>query len=477
MALGNHEFDYGPRALAGLLAESSFPILCANLDLSAEPALVPHVVPWVVKVVSGVPVGIFGLITEETPAISSPGEGVRFLPALEAADRAVRELRKRGARVVIALTHHGFHADRRLAGVVPNISVIVGGHSHTLLGPQPDCDGTYPCVEEGPNGVPVLVVQSGDMGKYLGDLQVTFDAHWVPSSWGGDAVPLEGGISEDEAMVGLVARETAGRVRMARTVVGSAAVSLEANGVRRGESALGNLVADAMLGSMRPGGAQIALMHAGNIRASIPVGPVTLGQVVDMLPYGNTLALVELTGEQLLSALESGVSRGEAARFPHVAGLRFAWDPSAPPDRRLVSVEVAHDRGFCPLNLGATYRVVTNNILLRGGDGYTVMQEGRHPRQTAISIVDAVADYLRRRSPVAPGIEGRIVRQRSPQAQHVLAPSDTECGSANGPRSGPSLRGLLRANMATLTWPATRGSAPAYLRKMTRRVQGQGSHQ
>lgn len=128
-----------------------------------------------------------------------------------------------------------------------------------------------------------------------------------------------------------------------------------------------------------------------------------MGQVLDVLPFGNTLALVTLTGVQLLAALENGVSQIElgAGRFPQVAGLRFTFTPNYPGNSRILGAEIQQaDGSFVMLDPTATYRVVTNNFLLTGGDGYVSFREGQNRVDTGFIMADIVADYIRANSPI-----------------------------------------------------------------------------
>ncbi len=178
--------------------------------------------------------------------------------------------------------------------------------------------------------------------------------------------------------------------------------------VRTKETNLGNLLADAMLEKMRPAGAQVAIMNGGGVRTSIDAGPITLGEVLEVQPFGNILTLVTITGAQLKEALENGVSQVEAVagRFPQVAGMRYTWNPAAAVGSRIVSVEV----GGAALDPAASYRLVTLNFLVTGGDGFSVLQSGTDKYDTGFLDSDVTAAYIAAHSPVSPAVEGRIVQ-------------------------------------------------------------------
>ena len=196
--------------------------------------------------------------------------------------------------------------------------------------------------------------------------------------------------------------------------VGTTAVELDSRRatVRLKESAIGNLIADAIREYTH---ADVALTNGGGIRGdrTYPAGTtLTRKDVLTELPFGNVVVLLEITGADLRAALEEGVSAVEdvAGRFPHVSGLHFVFDPKRPKGSRVLEVTV----GGKPLDPGATYKLATNEYLMAGGDGYASLKRAR-------PIVDAsggalmasvVIDYVAARGTVSPAVEGRIVEQK-----------------------------------------------------------------
>jgi 5'-nucleotidase len=189
--LGNHEFDKGPAVLLNnLLKRASFTIVSANVDIHAEPQLQGVTIqPYTVRKLGGEEVGIIGLTTVETPYISSPGKNLVFTDAVISVQKAASELAARGVDKIILLSHQGYSEDLTMAPQVSGIDVIVGGHSHTLLGDFSKIGlasaGPYPTQAMGRDGGKVLVVAANEWGKILGDLQVTFDPQGSIQSWKG----------------------------------------------------------------------------------------------------------------------------------------------------------------------------------------------------------------------------------------------------------------------------------------------------
>jgi 5'-nucleotidase/UDP-sugar diphosphatase len=174
---------------------------------------------------------------------------------------------------------------------------------------------------------------------------------------------------------------------------------------------LGNLVADAMLDRVADQGAQIALANSGGLRASIDAGDVTMGEVLTVLPFQNTLVTFQISGQGVIDALENGVSQVEEVkgRFPQVAGLKFIWDPSVNPNEgRVVEVMVASGAGFIPIDPLVKYMVVTNNYVLNGGDGYKMFRAGSNAYDYGPGLEVVLADYMAAQGVYAPYLDGRI---------------------------------------------------------------------
>ena len=200
MVVGNHEFDKGPEGTEHIISLAGFPVLGANLDVSAFKELSDKVKPYVVREVAGAKVGIIGLITPETREISSPGDKIGFLDVAETAEKYIAELEAAGVNKIILLTHQGYEQDKTLAARVKGIDLIVGGHSHTLLGDREVLGrlglaprGEYPTLVKGPSGDPVYIVQSWEWAKTVGVLDLSFDDAGLVTKAQGDAVLMVGG--------------------------------------------------------------------------------------------------------------------------------------------------------------------------------------------------------------------------------------------------------------------------------------------
>lgn len=403
MAVGNHEFDNGPATLARFAAAAHFPVLSANIDASADPHLAGKLRPYAVLDRDGLRIAVVGYTTEDTRTSSSPGPTIRFLPAEAALAAAAAQARGEGAQLVIGLSHLGVLRDRALA--VPGVSVVVGGHSHTLLSnTEPGALGPHPVVL--PSGT--LVVQAGAYGRYLGRLDLDIAADGRVVAWAGDCRHVGLNLPEDPAVAAIVAHYAAPLDALRRQVVAVLPAELDVAGCRVGECAFGNLVAEAMLAAS--GGADAAIMNAGGLRTGLRTGPVTYADVLGALPFGNLLASLRLSGADLRAAIEHGLGQLGRGGFPQVAGLRLTWSPAAPLGARLSELLIRQAGAWSPVDPARTYSVVTNSFLRSGGDGYTVLRdEAQHAYDGGPSVADLVIDALGHSASMA--ADGRVTRQ------------------------------------------------------------------
>lgn len=415
MTLGNHEFDEGCGALRQFLDAQPIPVVAANLAPERGcPLSGSRIRPFVVRTVRGEAVGIVGLANDRVTAQAQACPQTRFLDAAESLRQAVATLEAQGVRRIVALSHLGLSRDRELARTVDGVDVIVGGHTHTYLGPGSTV-GPYPLVERSPSGQPVLVVTAARATRYLGDLAVTFDARGIPVQWRGGPRELLPQAPRREDISALTARYAAGLERYQAETVGRHAVDMPdgMEACRSGECFGGLLLADALLEHARPQGAQAALVNAGSIRAAIPPGEVSRGRLLTAMPFGNGIVLREYTGRQLRQALEHGVA-GEGGLGPALlqpAGLRYSVDASRPVGSRIVAAEMVLPTGEAvPLQEQARYRVALPAYLARGGDGYAMLREGRPLPLKELTDAEAVAAYLAAHSPLERMCGGRIRR-------------------------------------------------------------------
>jgi 5'-nucleotidase / UDP-sugar diphosphatase len=370
-ALGNHEFDFGPEVAVERVAEATFPVVNSNVKTAAG-ELLPGTVETLLLEVEGFTFGFYGLTTPDTIEIASPGDTV-FEPVLETGLAMQTALREAGADIVVALVHTGWEEDLSLFRNQA-ADIILTGHDHDL---RVMYNGRTAMVESYAQAEYVtaidLVVERDEDGA----------VSWSPAFRVLDSAafdPAERGLALIQPLEAQLSAEL-------DVDIGEALVELDTQRatVRNQESNFGSLIADAIRNATD---ADIGLTNGGGIRGDRLYAPghvLTRRDVLSELPFGNTTVLVELSGADLLAALENGVSQVEegAGRFPQVSGLSFTFDAAKPAGERVVEVMV----GDQPLDPAATYRVATNDYMLGGGDGYASLGNG-------VVIIDAAAATL-----------------------------------------------------------------------------------
>ncbi len=417
MAVGNHEFDDGPAELAAFADLLDAPLVSGNLDLSRSNLLAGKVQNHVVLEVAGEKIGIISALATDTVESSSPGPDVLFQDEIESLRADVQTLTDEGVTKIVTLTHVGFPLDQIIAGDVQGLDAVVGGHSHTLMLAQPEeGQAQYPTLIAQGDGTMVPVVTAYSYSKYLGHLILTFDDAGKVTDIEGAPILLDASVVPDGPMAARIAELGGPIEELKNRVVAEAVAAIDGarESCRAVECQMGNLVAEAMLARVADQGVTIALANGGGLRASIDAGPVTMGEVLTVLPFQNTLATFEVDGAGVIAALENGVSLVEegAGRFLQVAGLKYTFDPALPAGARVsdVMVLVGGD-AWAPIDPAAVYLAVTNNYVRNGGDGFASFKTAAKAYDFGPDLADVVAEYMVGVGPYTPFTDGRITRK------------------------------------------------------------------
>lgn len=427
MALGNHEFDNGLEVLERFATGVNFPVLSANTDFGTLETLASAITGSTVLEVGGEKVGIIGLVTAETPEITinfANKDEVTWSDDYTAAvNRESSKLKSEGVNKIILVTHIGLDVDKDVAAQTTDIDAIIGGHSHTVVSSLYKEGGNtqYPLTVDNADGNPVYIVQAGDRDRYLGRLDLRFDEEGMVTRARGDLVLLSKHITPDPDVQALVEELAKPINELKNTAVampdGTAVVSQQLmtnKTCRAGECLIGNLLTDAIRDET---GSDIAITNGGGIRADIDEGEVTVGEVLTVLPFGNTISTLKLTGAQVAASLEHGVGRvggkSGTGRFPQVSGVRYEFDSSRDPGSRVKSVEVSDGNGgYTAIEDGKMYTVATNNFMRTGGDGYEIFEnDAVEPYDYGRPLEEALIDYMVKTHPVKIEKDGRILGQ------------------------------------------------------------------
>lgn len=425
MALGNHEFDNGLEVLEQFATGVKFPVLSANTDFGTLETLASAIPASTILDVGGEKVGVIGLVTAETPEITinfANKDEITWSDDYAAAVmREVEMLKAEDVNKIVLVTHIGLGVDMEVAAKTTDIDVIVGGHSHTVVSSvyKEGGETRYPLKVDNANGEPVYIVQAGDRDRYVGRLNLRFDDAGMVTRARGDLILLSKHITPDPEVQALVAELAEPINELKNTAValsdGTAVVSnqlMTNKTCRAGECLIGNLLTDAIRDET---GSDFAITNGGGIRADIDEGEVTVGEILTVLPFGNTVATLKLTGAQITASLEHGVGRvggkSGTGRFPQVSGLRYEFDPSLDPGARVKRVEVPDGSGgFAPIDDAKVYSVATNNFMRTGGDGYEIFEnDAVEPYDYGRPLEEALIDYMIKMHPVTVVKDGRIL--------------------------------------------------------------------
>ena len=435
IAVGNHEFDDGPEELLKFINAAKFPIISGNTMASDSSILKDKLKPYVIKDFGAEKVAILSVLATDTDETSSPGDKILFADEISYLRDAVAEVKEQGINKILLLSHVGYYRDQQIAAAVDGIDVIIGGHSHTLLSNTDDkALGPYPTLVKNPSGKDVPIVTAYAYSKYLGELKVTFDDNGDVTSASGAPLLLDNSVTPNAQFAERIADLAKPLEEIRKKEVGT--VTADVDGARElcrtQECTMGNLVADATLDRVKNQGMTIAILGGGNLRASFKAGSVTMGDVLTVLPFQNSIATMQLKGSDIRDALENGASKIEeiAGRFAQVSGLRYSVDPARPVGQRILDIEVKQGDSYAPLDNNATYGVVTNNYMRAGGDGYDVfVTKALNPYDFGPGLEEAVAAYLTENSPYTPKLDGRIKVVSSANAQ-ASAANESSSGTA-----------------------------------------------
>ncbi|MFS8124246.1 5'-nucleotidase C-terminal domain-containing protein [Rhizobium sp. BR 250] len=456
MTVGNHEFDDSEDGLAGFLDKVQFPVVTANVVATAASKIGDRVKPSIVLEVGGQKIGIVGAVANDTAELATPGPNITIAEDVAKISEQVQKLKQDGVNKIIALTHVGYPRDLEFIAKIPDVDVVVGGHTHTLLSnTDQKAEGPYPTVVDNPGGYKVPVVQAGQYSKYLGDLKVIFDDNGVVKESKGDPILIDSAFKPDEATLKRIDELKAPIEALKAKVVGTSEGPIEGDRkvCRVKECSMGNLVADATLARVKDQGVTIAFANSGGLRSSIDGGDVSMGEVLTVLPFQNTVATFQLKGEDIRAALENGVSQIDdgAGRFMQVSGMKYSFDRSKPAGSRVVSVEVKEGDSFVPLDPAKTYIVAANNYVRTGGDGFKVFAtKAINAYDFGPNLEEAVAAYITANSPYKPYTDGRI-SEVTPAG--YVAPAKPAAPAATAPAAAPA--------PATAAAPAPAATAPA----------------
>lgn len=424
--IGNHEFDYGYAQLAENMKAAKFKVLCADvLDADGETIFDANTI--IEK--GGVKIGFFGLETPEAQTKANPKliEGLKFLAGKDGkelyacADAQVKALKEQGADLVVCLSHLGIDGSSEpytsydLAKNVKGVDFIIDGHSHSVITAGPNGEAIQSTGTAFAN-IGVITIDNATKQIVGNELK----GIWHKEQVEGKDVTVVDYKTRDEkvaaaakAIIDPIDQAYGEKFAVSKVTLNGAKAP---NGNRDSETNLGDLITDAMLWKIRTDAALevdpemvVAITNGGGIRATVKAGDITKKDINTVLPFGNTLAVVYVTGAELLEALEASTfcTPESLGGFPQVAGLQFAlktyekYDANPEPypkstyygpnSIQRVTIDNVNGKAFDPT---ATYAVVTNNFVAGGGDTYYAFAAATDQFDTGLPLDEVVMEYI-----------------------------------------------------------------------------------
>lgn len=424
---GNHAFDYGVELYRHALSFAGFDLVSANLIVD-DPDVAERVLPYVIRDVAGVRVGVFGLMTPDFFLLCNPpGGGVDVEPdIIPIAQHMVSELQQKGCQLIIGLTHVGLARASEMAHQLSGIHIIVDGY-------EGESRNYYKTVDD------TIIVQGDANGEYIGILRFSFtDGLIMSPSW--ERILTDDQVGSDPEILALTETFMQEYEERLGEQIGVSNVDLDARAdvLRKGEANMGDLVADTWMNRFPE--TDMALVNSGSIRGDTiyPAGALSYLSVNEILPFRDNIVIVEMTGADIRQSLEISASairvaedgcqdgnRAPTGGFLQVGGLRISMDIKQPPfcavysgkeateiiqyGSRITDVQVYQQGVWVQLEQGSTYTVLVNGYIADGGDGhYLFRQEGLAKIVTTTVTTDVLADYIVLHTPISPEVDGRI---------------------------------------------------------------------
>lgn len=480
VTLGNHEFDFGAAKLGRTIAGASVqiatttyptealsvPIVSTNLDFSAEPAMIGKTQSSIIVEKSGEQIAIIGVDTPKLRDISLCGTTVEVMDYIPSVQTEVDNLTAQGIDKIVLLSHAGYRVDYTMVNQLSGVDVVVCAHDHPLMLPESSyAEGAplhylaaevvadYPSIASDAQGNTVLLVGAYEWGKLLGRIDITFDEEGHVIEWSGEPIAISADIDADSELEAKIAQYKEPINAFTSEIIGSTGHYFDGErdpGLRSKEMALGTLVSDTIrkAGATYDDNVVAAIINGGAIRSGLPASAesddlppydVTFGDALSVLPFGNTITIIDVSGTQLVAALDNGLTWAfdyenmtyrSSGAFPQISGLQLTYCgatvtdmrnevmPPAPCPAAIIAggVVTTLHIGDDEVDLGSTYRIATNNFIATGGDYYLSLQQAckrsdGYCVDTGILALDALVDEFKSSAVVIGSDEEHIVAQ------------------------------------------------------------------
>ncbi|KAJ9073852.1 hypothetical protein DSO57_1012182 [Entomophthora muscae] len=412
--LGNHEFDNGPLNTQRIIKDYRFPVVSCNLDIpEAYKDLKEKVKPY--HLFPEYNLGVIGYIFENVMNESNL-KGIASKDPIAAVQSQVDILQEKGIKRIIAVSHNGYEEDKTLAEKVKGLALIVGGHTHSYLGPEAinfrgkKSKGPYPTKVTNLDGNITYIVQAHEWTYYLGHIDIKFGEDGYIAKINGQPIMLNSTVPQDPNTVELVKEMRAKPDEYMFAAIGRVSKGFTSELCKVGECATGSLYADVMLNKYPE--ADFAMLNSGAIREVLGAGDISNGQIYSSIPYDNAVVVIEQTGHQIREVLNRSINYFFENNWNfalQVSGIRFTYKNEANGTHTLGKVVVlGKDKQYHPLNLSQTYQIVTLGFLADGGSELIQPKVQSNPKDS--SLEDLVIAYIKSHGLILPPSKNRAFK-------------------------------------------------------------------
>ncbi|MFP4499024.1 MAG: bifunctional metallophosphatase/5'-nucleotidase, partial [Vulcanimicrobiota bacterium] len=399
MTLGNHDIDRGSESIKNLVNNADFPVLAANMKENVPDSQRTGALPYIMKEIDGVKVGILGLTNSKIASMflrKEDQKALEFANAVDTARKTIPHMKKDGADLVVMLSHLGLKEDRELASQVEGIGVIVGGHSHDTMEKPDVVNGT-------------IITQAGSHGNKLGRLDLELEvkpgsARIKKSNFRLISTDIKH-TKPDPQIEKIVGKYTRQLEPILNQKVGKSRVDLtkRSHYDYKEESNLGNFICDEI---REYTDSDICMIPPGAIHGGIPAGDITRGKISQLHPFDSKISKMEMKGKDIREVLEQ--SLGGFCRSFMISGLRVEIDSSRPSGQQVLDIKMADGTSFDPEK---TYTLATQDTAADGRMGLAAFSRGLNRRDTENNIVDILTEQIGKKDEISARKDGRIINR------------------------------------------------------------------
>lgn len=406
--LGNHEFDKGIPALANMLSGANFPILSSNVRFIGDKKLDQLVKDYIIKEYNEFKIGIIGVTTPDLKTLTTSAPDIEVYDDIKTVKKIVNNIKNK-VNLIVLLSHVGADEDINIAKAIPDIDIIVGGHSHTFINKPIEVSGTKH---------KTIIVQDGEFGINLGSIDLNIKKNEIVS-YKYKIIPVNTCISSDDNIEKDVNLLTKKVEDMAYSIIGVLKTSAETskNHSDNKLNTAGALVVNAIKSKFPE--VEAVMINTGSIRTSLNAGNITYGEIIEFFPFDNVVEIVDLNGKQIKSILETsaqGISNGEK-HFLQTLGIEYTINSSMPAQilskqgdkilkegNRISDIKI----GGKPVLNNKYYTIATNDFIKAGGDSFTQFKKVKSSIKTECHIQDLIIEYIKNNSPLSLEIKDNI---------------------------------------------------------------------